>query len=253
MNRMHVPSIPDPSSPWYALSEWRKPNVKWCEAQTNTWIIEPANFWSNFSYLLAALWISKNSQQYKSRAIRSYAWVMVVMGLCSAIYHGSYTFVFQIFDFFGMYLMTTLMLLIQMKRLGWISSAMSPRNFWSWVLGTTAFTVWCDFYTEFPIQFLILIQTAVVILSEFLIRARSKTRYNMKWFYLGFGFMTLAATFSFLDLKRILCDPNNHLLQGHSLWHLFSAIGLTFTYVHHAQFDEELQDEKISFALQEGF
>ncbi len=241
MNRDHIPSISDPSSPWYALSEWRKPNVKWCEGQNNSWIIEPANTWSNLAYLIAALFIFQHSKKFQSRAIRSYAWIMAVMGLCSGIYHASYTFLLQIFDFFGMYLMTYLMILVQMKRLSWISKAMNPVQFWSAVLGTTVFTIGCDYYTEFHIQTIILVQTIFILASELLIRKRSRSTYAMKYFYWGAIFMGIAITFSALDASRTLCDPDNHWIQGHALWHVFSAIGLTMLYLHHSQFDAELK------------
>jgi len=240
MNRDHIPSISDPSSPWYTLSEMRKPNVKWCEAQNNGWIIEPANTWSNLAYLIAGLWISKHSKKFKSDAIRSYAWVMMVTGLCSFIYHSSFTFVLQILDFFGMYVMTYLMILVQLKRLGWIRNAMDSKNFWGLVIGTTALTVLCDLYTSFPIQSIIGIQTLFIFCSEILIWKKRSTNYSMKYFLLGAFFMGIAITFSALDVSRTWCDPDNHWLQGHALWHLFSAIGVTMVYLHHSQFDSEL-------------
>ncbi len=240
MNRDHIPSIPDQSSPWYRLSEWRKPNLKWCEAQNNSWIMEPANTWSNLAYLLAGAFIAVHSRKFQSRAIRSYAWVMIAMGLCSAIYHASFTFVFQILDFFGMYLMTSLMILIQLRRLGWIREAMNPVNFWSLVAGTTALTVWCDFYTEFPIQAFILVQTLLIIGAEILIYRRSKPKPNLNFFGAGVAFMAIAITFSALDASRVLCDPDNHWIQGHALWHVFSSIGVTMMYLHHSRFDREL-------------
>ncbi len=92
MNRDHIPSIADPTSPWYQLSEWRKPNLKWCEAQNNSWIIEPANTWSNLAFIIVGIWIAKNNRKFKSKPIHAYAWAMIVMGLCSGIYHASFTF-----------------------------------------------------------------------------------------------------------------------------------------------------------------
>lgn len=240
MNRLNIPSIPDPTSPWYQLSEWRKPNVKWCEAQNNSWIIEPANTWSNLAYITMGLFIANHSQKFKSKAIRSYAWVMIAMGLCSGIYHASYTFVLQILDFFGMYLMTYLMALIQMKRLGWVEDTMSPRNFWGLVMGTTIFTVWCDLYTNFPIQSIIAIQTLFILGSEALIWKRRTIDYPVHYFWFGAIFMFVAITFSALDVSRTMCNPNDHWIQGHALWHIFSSIGITLTYLHHSQFDREL-------------
>ncbi len=239
MNRDHIPSIADPTSPWYQLSEWRKPNVKWCEAQNNSWIIEPANTWSNLAFLIAGLWIASNNRKFKSKAIHSYAWVMIVMGLCSGIYHASFTFVLQILDFFGMYLMTYLLMMVQMKRMKWIKNAVDPLLYWGLVIGTTVFTVLCDIYTTFPIQMIILVHTLFILISEIYIR-KNRQNYAMKFFYLGAVFMGIAITFSGLDVSRTMCFPDHPWLQGHALWHVFSAIGITFLYLHHTQFDGEL-------------
>ena len=38
--------------------------------------------------------------------------------------------------------------------------------------------------------------------------------------------ITLAGAFSLLDVTRVWCDPANHWLQGHALWHLLSAASL---------------------------
>ncbi len=220
MNRDLIPSISDPSSPWYTLSEMRKPNVKWCEAQNNTWIIEPANTWSNLAYIIAGLWIARNNKNFKSKAIHAYAWVIIVTGLCSGIYHASFTFVLQILDFFGMYALTYLMMLIQMKRMRWIKNAMDSKNFWGLVIGTTALTVWCDLYTNFPIQSLIGVQTLFILVSEFWTWKKRKSDYSFKFFSWGAAFMSVAITFSILDIKRIMCDPDNHWVQGNAYWHI---------------------------------
>jgi hypothetical protein len=42
--------------------------------------------------------------------------------------------------------------------------------------------------------------------------------------------LALAQTFSTLDLTRVWCDPDNHVLQGHALWHLLSAVAIAFVY-----------------------
>src|SRR6476469_2090017 len=111
MNRDHIPAISDPSSPWYTLSEMRRPNVKWCEGQNNSWIIEPANTWSNLAYLIVGFILLQKARKDQSKGLKAYGPVLIALAFCSGIFHTSYTFVFQILDFFGMYLLTYLMLL----------------------------------------------------------------------------------------------------------------------------------------------
>ncbi|NDG85470.1 MAG: hypothetical protein EBX52_10615, partial [Proteobacteria bacterium] len=64
--------------------------------------------------------------------------------------------------------------------------------------------------------------------------------FKMAWFFASFACIALAATSSALDLKRIACDPSNHWLQGHALWHVLGSAALFFSFLHHRQFDEAL-------------
>jgi signal transduction histidine kinase len=36
-----------------------------------------------------------------------------------------------------------------------------------------------------------------------------------------------------LDLTRAWCDPDDHLLQGHAVWHVVSAASLVFVFRHY--------------------
>ena len=44
-----------PGCPWYELSELRLPNFDWCEAQRCSYVVEPANAWSNLAYVIVGL------------------------------------------------------------------------------------------------------------------------------------------------------------------------------------------------------
>src|SRR5687767_6351837 len=100
----------EPGCPWYEVSEIRLPNVKWCEANLCSWIVNPADTWSNLGYIAFGIWLWVQSCKSKAQAqathVREKWWLgvgMVVVGVCSFIHHAAYTFVFQILDFIGMY------------------------------------------------------------------------------------------------------------------------------------------------------
>ena len=40
------------------------------------------------------------------------------------------------------------------------------------------------------------------------------------------GFFSVAFTFWLLDVKKILCWPDNHFLTGHAIWHLLAAAAI---------------------------
>lgn len=227
-----------PGCPWYELSELRLPNVDWCEAQRCAWVVEPANAWSNLAYVVVGgllWWLARDSQ---SPALRFFGPAAVIVGLCSGIYHSSYTFVLQILDFFGMYVFLYLLIALNLRRLGVLGAGDWWRWFWGLVVATTVLTVGVDFL-EIPIQGLIALLIAVVAGSEIWIRRRT-AGYSLAAFGGALGLIGAGAVFSALDLSRTWCDPTHPFLQGHAIWHVLSAACLFVVFFHYRQFDKEL-------------
>jgi len=42
----------------------------------------------------------------------------------------------------------------------------------------------------------------------------------------------VAICFSGADVSRLYCDPHNHWVQGHAIWHVFSGVGMTIAFHH---------------------
>ena len=73
-------------------------------------------------------------------------------------------------------------------------------------------------------------------------RATIDDIFPMKMFFIALAFLVLAAIFSLSDVKRWLCDQapdstalfrsDNHYIQGHACWHVFSSIGVFFIWRH---------------------
>ncbi|NDF14431.1 hypothetical protein EB061_03810 [bacterium] len=229
----------DPSCPWYDLRSLRLPKIKWCEEQLCSWVIEPANTWSNLGYILIGFLMMQLGKNHKSRALRLYGPAGVAVGVFSLIYHASVSFALQLFDFLGMYLFCYLLIFVNLERLGRrvIRNSLGP--YLATVGTTTAVTMAVD-VTDFPIQGLVLILIGVVFGTELLIRIRRGSTYSMKNFWISAAFIGAAAACSLADVKRFHCDPSNHWLQGHAMWHVLGSIALLFSYFHHRQFDEDL-------------
>ena len=88
------------------------------------------------------------------------------------------------------------------------------------------------------IQFIIAAAVLVILVTEFLCFQRREKPIKYHFYITGAVFMALAQTASILDAQRVswICDPTNHWFQGHALWHVLSAIGLTLSYKHYEQF-----------------
>lgn len=223
---MAHPIVPlEPGCPWEPLSSFWLPNVRWCEAQLCSVVVEPANTWSNLAYVVAGLVLLWLGARWRDRTLRIFGAAEIVVGVCSFVYHMSFSGVLQVLDFFGMYVFTNLLLGLNLVRLG----VLPRRRFWpvyvASVLALTALTVALRF-TPFPIQGIVFVLILGIVATE--LRQRTAPPAGRRWFYASLATLSVAAGFSAADVTGAFCDPENHFVQGHAIWHLLGAISLVF-------------------------
>jgi hypothetical protein len=173
----------------------------------------------------------------RSATLRSFGPALIIVGATSFLYHATNNFYSQVFDFVGMYVFTYLLIILNLRRLGAVPPDKALRLFIGAVGATTAITVLLSL-AEIRIQLIVLLQILVIIGTEALARVRRTAEYRLHAFIAAVVFIAIGAAFSAADVSRVWCDPNNHLLQGHAIWHLFGALSLTAAYFHYAQFAE---------------
>lgn len=203
--------------------------------QRCSWVVEPANTWSNLAYVLVGLGLWTLARRSSSAQLRFFAPAAIGVGVASGIYHASYTFVLQIFDFLAMYVFCYLLICLNLRRLGVLGSADWRRRFWQLVVGTTLLTVGLDLL-EVPIQAVVALLIVVIVASEFWIQRRGD-RATLHFFVLAMALIAAGAVFSVLDVTRTWCDPTHPFLQGHAIWHTLSALALFAAYFHYRQFE----------------
>ena len=225
-----------PGCPWYDLSEILLPNVKWCEANLCSWIINPANTWSNLGYIFVGLYFLFLYQK-KSREQYWLGMGVVVVGVTSFIHHAAYNFFTQLLDFIGMYYYLLFVFLANFVRLGNLGADKLIKIWASSVTFLTILTV-IFYFLEIPIQVFVPVVGLAIFFQERKIfnsthaQVKLNASPDLNNFYTALGLLVLAATCSALDAKRIWCDPNNHWIQGHAAWHVISSVGLYFLTLH---------------------
>jgi uncharacterized protein YqgC (DUF456 family) len=225
------PIVPlEAGCPWEPFSSLWLPNVRWCEAQLCSVVVEPANTWSNLAYVFAGLALLWLGARQRDRTLRIFGAAEIVVGISSLVYHMSFSGILQVLDFFGMYVFTNLLLGLNLVR----SGALSRRRFWpvyaGSVLALTALTVALRF-TPFPIQGIVFVLILGIVATE--LRQRNAPPAGRRWFFASLATLTLAAGFSAADVTGVFCDPENHVVQGHAIWHVLGAISLVFAAFHY--------------------
>jgi len=223
-----------PSCPWYdALQAHGPANVKWCEERVCAWINEPANAWSNLGYMAAGLWILSDSRRRGSGAGKAFGAAVFVMGAFSFYYHATNNFLTQSFDFLGMYLMAFFIVAVNARRLGWPRRGLELLYLGACVAATLA--LWPLDASGFPIQWTVAITGAVILAAELAARSREKSPPPMTLFWTALATLVVGELFSLSDLKRVWCDPKNHWLQGHAVWHWFGGAAMPQIYLYYRE------------------
>ena len=191
-------------------------------------VVNPADTWSNLAYLLGAFAMWRLARRTGRADLAHFAPASVAVGAFSFAYHASYTWLLQFFDFVGMFVFCFLVIARNAVRLGWIAPARErallargrarrervraaalPRG-----LPDPGDGVRADRRVDRA--------GARALAPRDARRSAAATRV--------IGARSLRspppAAFSLADVTRAWCDPDDHWLQGHALWHVLSAAAL---------------------------
>ena len=198
------------------------PDDCFCEAIQGGLIRQPANTWSSFAFVLVALWVLRRQGQ-GARAGRpplpsAQAWVFVgslaLVGVGSAFYHASLTFVGQVIDVSGMYLIATFILLHRLAPKWGLSPVRSVLGF----VGANAVLMVAQVTTPSLRR----IVFGLLLVSALLVEARA-SREGRRWLAGGAALMVMAFAVWSLDRWRLVCAPESPW-QGHAVWHGLGAL-----------------------------
>jgi hypothetical protein len=87
-------------------------------------------------------------------------------------------------------------------------------------------------------EILFALEVITVLAMEFKI-FRTQQGIVYKNFISALGIFAVAFTIWSLDVKEILCIKDNHVFQGHALWHILNSLCFIFLYKFYRQFKKE--------------
>ena len=130
-----------------------------------------------------------------------------------------------------MYLFSTLLLCINLRRAAWIKPDSQHKTQIVLLFVSMALLY---IFKPFGIPIFAL-QVLASLLLEFYIFRNKNENISYSNYKLALLSLVLAFIAWTLDFRRIICDPSNHILQGHAIWHVLSSICFLFLYEFYKQ------------------
>lgn len=226
--------MPHPDCPWSGFSP---ATASFCEENLCSWIAQPSNTWSNLPFIIAGIMIIRaSSKRSLLKALGHSAWFL---GLGSAMFHATATFMFEAWDLLGMYMISGLMLTLNAARYWQFSKA--RQAIIPYIMMTIMALILLVTFREIGIALFTLQITAALTL-EVLIHLRDDA-VDFKYAKRFIGAFILAFFFWNMDIQKVWCDPKNHVLTGHAVWHFLNAVAIWNIYRFYEQF--QLSGESI--------
>jgi hypothetical protein len=200
-----------------------RPDHCFCEAIRSGMVAQPANTWSSLGFVLVGLLIAHARIRDDGNPIapyrRVYGYALVLIGLGSAFYHASLTFVGQLMDVSGMYILITFALLYSLNRICQTSRA----SFILTYAGTNILLFLLQTILPGVRRYVFAALVIGVLAMEIYRRRKALISIEGKWLLRAAGVMAIALAFWVFDITRTLCAPYS-VVQGHAIWHLLGAI-----------------------------
>ncbi|MBL7666338.1 MAG: ceramidase domain-containing protein [Bacteriovoracaceae bacterium] len=218
--------------------QWSQATMHFCEAKLCDIIVQPANAYSNLGFVLMGLYLFKIVDRRSLYVLFPISSVLV--GITSFLYHASWTFFFQVFDVTSMFTLSALMLSLNLLRLGKIGKK-SLFYFYPTVVILSGLLMF--FLKGKSGEYIFGTHIIFVLISEsILYLKKNQADYsNLKVALLLFGISFFIWN---MDAKEIWCRPDNHIWQGHALWHVINAFCFYYLYRFYQQFSTLLTNEK---------
>jgi hypothetical protein len=221
-------SIPGSTCPWGGYTPG---TVRFCEDRLCGWIAEPANAWSNVAFLVVGAYLLQRAFQQRRMPLLFVGLTSILVGIGSFIFHMSGTFVGEFLDLSAMFFIGSLMVTMELRRFVPMGIPRLAGSFLAISLGSMLVL------SVLPKSGIVLfgIQVALVYASNIFWRSRrTRVEHRYAW-WLG-GTFAVALGIWTLDLTGVMCAPSNHVFNGHSAWHVLTAVCLYFFQRHQEQF-----------------
>jgi Ceramidase len=195
---------------------WSPGTVTFCEERLCAWVAEPSNAWSSCSYIACAAWLFFQHTQKLRKPSRMVAWAALLVGLGSFFFHSSGTFAGEWVDQAGMFMLSCLLITRE------ASNTRHQHILYVFLLvgSLIVLSIWKSVGIG-----LFSLELALGVWRQLRFAAKLPISIS-RFLYTSLGLFAVSLMFWLGDISRVLCDPQNHLVTGHALWHLLNAVSM---------------------------
>jgi hypothetical protein len=217
------------SCPWLNFTP---DNLYFCEAQICEWVRQPANTWSSLYIVLVGVLIIYLTLVKKQGYLKLFGWIMVFLGMGTFFYHATTALWAGIFDIAGMFFLIFYLLATILWETFRIKKKTAILMF---IVGSILMTSLHAIKPNLGTPFFAIIAIIAFILE--LRISKKERRSSRKYLVIFIILAVLSLVVWGLDATKIICDPNNHWLQGHAIWHVSTATAFYVLYLHLSKID----------------
>jgi len=222
--------MPAVTCPWDHLAP---ASLRFCEAPVCGWVTEPANTWTNVGFVIVGLWVLARARRDGRGALGWIGVAAIATGVGSAFFHGTSSLAGQLVDQNVMLAETSLFVALNVMR--WRRWPNPDRRLALVALGILAPSLLALVLVPDAGIALFALHVVVMLALELALalRDRGAIRYH-DLAVVGLLF-ALAWGLWWLDKLGLACDPDQHVMTLHGVWHLLGAASFIFWYRHYRQ------------------
>ena len=205
--------------PW---SSWDPGTVQFCEERLCAWVVEPSNAWSSVSYLILGVYMLVQALRPVAPRSIAVAAAQIMIGAGSFFFHATGTFWGEFVDQFGLFMLSALILACSAAQARRLTAGHTIAMYVALVLISALLLL-----VVRPIGIpLFAAQLAVGLGWQVRLWSRSSgpIRAAHRPFFVGVGLFLMSFSIWITDITRLVCNPQNHLVTGHAIWHVLNAI-----------------------------
>jgi hypothetical protein len=210
--------------PWDGLTPG---TVHFCEERLCAWVAEPSNAWSSVAYVILGIWLMITlARRARDARLWAVAAAELLIGLGSFAFHGTGSFAGELIDQAGMFMLSCLILSFAAGKARGLSDARTAQLY---VGSTVASTLSLLVVRPLGIP-LFAVQLTAGLGWEVAQWRRAADKTPYRWLFAGIGVFLVSFVIWTLDITRVACRPDNHLVTGHAIWHVLNAISIERLY-----------------------